>query len=741
MSSIGSLELATEYIAAKNYKDALLHCEAMLAGDQGSYEIFVITGSAAFHLKEYIKAEAAYKRASELDSSGIIAWQGLAELYNETDQWAAAAAAFAVLVDLASSSSEEVQQARAWQFLRKQADSASRANDFGQAEECYNRLLSRTLTSEERLELNCLKADVQLGFDRLEVERRLQARMDEAAAAGEVISEAVLRLAVEAEWAEEGLEMEMDHASATLRDIISIVPPSPRYAPYYDAYLRRLRKYQASAPSGSMERHNRRVAVLSFCRTMMEGRGAGTVGGCCSVTAYEAALSVLEVEGDVVGTCGVQSTPTNASEDGSVVDGASDQGLHHPHPLTLNDSEAITQRLVHSFPWSPTGQVHLALTQRRRALRTAGATPATVEDGPSWVTNLSSPVKKHGSAQQAAATQRKFMLRELLAGMKRGVPSAAGWLAAADLLLEQHQELKRQQIKEATPAAVITATAQAALDAAREGLRYVAHRDFLGKEHMEQAGLLLRLAAARALLALGACVEADAFLTSLAERVSEGQATFGLLAGMAPVSVSQQAERLLAQSALAQGDRAGARRRYECLVGRGAMGRSTAVVEPWALAEYGWMMMEEGDVELARQHLEAAVQAAHQQQQYQQEPSAAAELASTQLKLAQVYWAIGGELRSKWGSSAHAALLASAAVPGPHQAEAFSWLGRWYGEVGGDEVRARKCYQRALALDPATSEQAGQELVHLLMASGQASAAMQLCAETTAAWCHAPASH
>lgn len=34
------------------------------------------------------------------------------------------------------------------------------------------------------------------------------------------------------------------------------------------------------------------------------------------------------------------------------------------------------------------------------------------------------------------------------------------------------------------------------------------------------------------------------------------------------------------------------------------------------------------------------------------------------------------------------------------QAEAFAWLGRFYGQQAGDAARARKCYQRALALDP-----------------------------------------
>ncbi len=48
-----------------------------------------------------------------------------------------------------------------------------------------------------------------------------------------------MRGAVESEAAEEALELEADHASATLRRIIGLRPPGPRFAPYYDAFLKR----------------------------------------------------------------------------------------------------------------------------------------------------------------------------------------------------------------------------------------------------------------------------------------------------------------------------------------------------------------------------------------------------------------------------------------------------------------------------------------------------------------------
>ncbi len=48
-----------------------------------------------------------------------------------------------------------------------------------------------------------------------------------------------MRQAIEAEWAEEGLELELDNACLTLRQIMAVAPPSPRFVPYYEAYLRR----------------------------------------------------------------------------------------------------------------------------------------------------------------------------------------------------------------------------------------------------------------------------------------------------------------------------------------------------------------------------------------------------------------------------------------------------------------------------------------------------------------------
>lgn len=77
----------------------------------------------------------------------------------------------------------------------------------------------------------------------------------------------------------------------------------------------RLRQAVNVAAPGSMDRHNRRVAVLEVSRAMMEGRCAlnTEVGmGCASPYAYETALRLLEIEEEIAGA----SLPRSSSQVG-----------------------------------------------------------------------------------------------------------------------------------------------------------------------------------------------------------------------------------------------------------------------------------------------------------------------------------------------------------------------------------------------------------------------------------------
>jgi formate hydrogenlyase subunit 6/NADH:ubiquinone oxidoreductase subunit I len=67
---------------------------------------------------------------------------------------------------------------------------------------------------------------------------------------------------------------------------------------------------------------------------------------------------------------------------------------------------------------------------------------------------------------------------------------------------------------------------------------------------------------------------------------------------------------------------------------------------------------------------------------------------------------LGGEWRAQ-RRYAHSHWLAAAAAPGPSQPPAFARLGDYYRGVAGDAARARRCYQRALALDPLQASTGG----------------------------------
>ena len=82
-------------------------------------------------------------------------------------------------------------------------------------------------------------------------------------------------------------------------------------------------------------------------------------------------------------------------------------------------------------------------------------------------------------------------------------------------------------------------------------------------------------------------------------------------------------------------------------------------------------------------------------------PSAApAEVADHQIRQGRAGGELGGAHRTD-KQHAHAHWLAAAAMEGASsRAAAFAWLGRYYEEEAGDAGKARRCYQRALAIDP-----------------------------------------
>eukprot|EP00878_Enallax_costatus_P006021 GHUV01006316.1.p1 GENE.GHUV01006316.1~~GHUV01006316.1.p1 ORF type:complete len:690 (+),score=196.02 GHUV01006316.1:93-2072(+) len=303
------LKQARECLAAKDYKEAIQNSKAALKEDRSCYEAYVYIGKAAFHLGEFEQAEAAYQKATEVNDKAAQAWQGLSELYHETQQWVKAAETDQTLVDLAHRGDASL-VGRLPQLVRRLGEAHKAAGQLEEAEVALRDVLRHQLPVAEKLQVLALLADVQLKEDSAELEVKVQQRLQEEIkeAGGDLskVSEDAVRFAVLSEAADEAMELDCDHATPTLKEIVCSIAPTPLYVKYHDTFLRRLRQAVNVAAPGSMDRHNRRVAVLEVCRSMIEGHCAANteVGmGCASPYAYETALRLLEIEEEIVGAC------------------------------------------------------------------------------------------------------------------------------------------------------------------------------------------------------------------------------------------------------------------------------------------------------------------------------------------------------------------------------------------------------------------------------------------------------
>jgi superkiller protein 3 len=77
------LKSAREALDKKEWKEALQHCKAALKLDGKNYNVFVFIGLAAAELGQEKQSEEAYRRATALQPSTILAWQVIVRLYRE----------------------------------------------------------------------------------------------------------------------------------------------------------------------------------------------------------------------------------------------------------------------------------------------------------------------------------------------------------------------------------------------------------------------------------------------------------------------------------------------------------------------------------------------------------------------------------------------------------------------------------------------------------------------------------
>ncbi|XP_033828592.1 tetratricopeptide repeat protein 37 [Periophthalmus magnuspinnatus] len=82
-----ALKSARDAIKNKEFKEALKHCKAVLKIEKNNYNAWVFIGLSATELEQPDQAQMAYKKAVELEPDQLLAWQGLANLYEKVDQW------------------------------------------------------------------------------------------------------------------------------------------------------------------------------------------------------------------------------------------------------------------------------------------------------------------------------------------------------------------------------------------------------------------------------------------------------------------------------------------------------------------------------------------------------------------------------------------------------------------------------------------------------------------------------
>jgi predicted Zn-dependent protease len=134
-----------------------------------------------------------------------------------------------------------------------------------------------------------------------------------------------------------------------------------------------------------------------------------------------------------------------------------------------------------------------------------------------------------------------------------------------------------------------------------------------------------------------------------------------------------------------------------------------------ALSQLGKMHFDAGRLDEARELLTRAAEAAPERGVHRE-------------RLAQCYWALGGEWRSDRRHLHRTLLLAAKAAP-THTVN-FRLLGEYYRLVAADAKNARRCYEKALALD-CTDAVAGVALADLYLDDGLEARAIALYREAS----------
>ncbi|KAJ8380559.1 hypothetical protein SKAU_G00013370 [Synaphobranchus kaupii] len=143
-----ALKNAREAIKNKEYKEALKQCKAVLKLEKNNYNAWVFIGVAASELDQPDQAQTAYRKASDLEPEQLLAWQGLANLYEkstQTDFKAELPKVYQKLITLYESSDK----VKCWEVGRKLVDIYHTEKNHLQVSRLWRRLVQLREEAEE----------------------------------------------------------------------------------------------------------------------------------------------------------------------------------------------------------------------------------------------------------------------------------------------------------------------------------------------------------------------------------------------------------------------------------------------------------------------------------------------------------------------------------------------------------------------------------------------------------------
>ncbi|XP_005505066.2 superkiller complex protein 3 isoform X1 [Columba livia] len=144
-----ALKSAREAIRNKEYKEALKHCKAVLKQEKNNYNAWVFIGLAAAELEQPDQAKGAYKKAIELEPNQLLAWQGLANLYekpNQTDAKGDLADVYRKLLELYESADKQ----KWYDVCNKLVDLYHQEKNYLEVAEAWQKLIQ--MKQEEGIE-------------------------------------------------------------------------------------------------------------------------------------------------------------------------------------------------------------------------------------------------------------------------------------------------------------------------------------------------------------------------------------------------------------------------------------------------------------------------------------------------------------------------------------------------------------------------------------------------------------